>query len=442
MIKMARTLFAVQPDTRYADYHERALFNHILASQDPDDGRVCYMVPVGRGVQHEYQRKFESFTCCVGSAMESHALHADGIYYESGDKLWVNLYAPSTADWKSGGVKLEVVTDLPIGQTVTVKVTPKSSKKFTLALRRPFWASDGFSVKVNSSVIKTVAPPNSYVEIARTWKAGDRVELVMPKTLRREALPDNPNRFALMWGPLVLAGDLGPVRGPGQGRAPQPDVPVLVAPEQPVANWLKPVEGKPGAFRTAGVGLKQEIDFVPFYQLPRRRYAVYWDMFTPTEWTNREAEFRAGEEKQKKLEAATIAFAQPGQMQAERDTNQQGEGSSPVQVEGRFGRSATKWFSFDLPVNPAYPQTLIVTFSNENRGPSTCDVLVDGKKVGEQTGPRRSPEQVIRFFDVEYKLPADLIADKKKITVRFEATNGRSTPSVFGMRTVRSDMER
>ena len=74
MIKMARTLFSMQPDVRYADYHERALFNHILASQDPDDGRVCYMVPVGRGVQHEYQGKFQSFTCCVGSAMESHAL--------------------------------------------------------------------------------------------------------------------------------------------------------------------------------------------------------------------------------------------------------------------------------------------------------------------------------------------------------------------------------
>ena len=79
LIKMARTLFSLQTDIRNADYHERALFNHIPASQDPDDGRVCYMVPVGRGVQHEYNGKLQSFTCCVGSAMESHALHADGL---------------------------------------------------------------------------------------------------------------------------------------------------------------------------------------------------------------------------------------------------------------------------------------------------------------------------------------------------------------------------
>ncbi len=439
MIKMARTLFSTQQDIRYADYHERALFNHILASQDPDDGRVCYMVPVGRGVQHEYQGKFQSFTCCVGSAMESHALHADGLYYESGDKLWVNLYAPSTADWKSAGVKVAMATDMPIGQAVTITVTPQSSKKFTLALRRPFWAGDGFSVKVNGSAMKTVAPANSYVEIERTWKAGDTVEMVMPKTLRKEALPDNPNRLAVMWGPLVLAGDLGAATG---GRAPGPDVPVLVAPEEPVANWLKPIPGKPGAFRTTGVGLKQEIDFVPFYQLPRRRYAVYWDMYTPAQWTQRETAYREREEKQKKLEAATVGFAQPGQMQAERDTNQQGESSAPVHVEDRNGRAATKWFSYDLPIDPAHPMTLIVTYSNENRGASACDVLVDGKKIGEQTAGRRSPEQEIRFFDVEYLIPADLIANKSKVTVRFEAPEGKSTPSVFGVRTVRADAER
>jgi DUF1680 family protein len=442
MIKMSRTLFSLQPDTRYADYHERALFNHILASQDPEDGRVCYMVPVGRGVQHEYQRKLESFTCCVGSAMESHALHADGIYYESGDKLWVNIYAPSTAYWKSAGVKLEMATDMPVGQTATLKVTPQSPKRFTLAMRRPYWAGNGFQVKLNGAPFKTAAPANSYVEIARTWKSGDTVELVMPKTLRKEPLADNPNRFAAMWGPLTLAGDLGPEFRGEEARAPRPDPPVLVAADQSPTGWLKPVADKPGAFRTAGVGLKEEISFVPFYELPRRRYAIYWDMYTPTEWAKKESEYRAREEKQKKLEAATVSFAQPGQMQAERDANQQGDGSSPVRAENRFGRMATKWFSFDLPVEAAHPMTLIVTFSNENRGPSACDILVDGKKLAEQVGQRRSPEQEIRFFDVDYQLPADLVAGKNKVTVRFEAANGRATPSVFGVRIVRSDMDR
>src|SRR5260370_28507396 len=252
--------------------------------------------------------------------MGSHGLHADGLYYESGDKLWVNLYAPSTAEWKSAGVKLDVVTDLPIGETVTVKVTPQTAKKFTLALRRPSWAGDGFHVNVNGRVFKTT-PVNSYVEIERTWKAGDTVELFLPKTLRTEALADNPDRFAVMWGPLVLAGDLGPEVKRDQTRTAGPEMPVFVTSER-LSNWLKQIPGKPGTFRTTGVGLKQEVDFVPFYQLHRRRYAVYWDMYTPAEWTKKEIEHRAREEKQKKLEAATISLEQPGQIQAERDSNQ------------------------------------------------------------------------------------------------------------------------
>ncbi|HEU5402855.1 MAG TPA: beta-L-arabinofuranosidase domain-containing protein, partial [Terriglobales bacterium] len=87
MIKMARVLFSVDPNGRYADFQERAIYNAILGGQDPQDGRVSYMVPVGRGVQHEYQSKFEDFTCCVGSQMETHAFHAYGIFSESPKKL-------------------------------------------------------------------------------------------------------------------------------------------------------------------------------------------------------------------------------------------------------------------------------------------------------------------------------------------------------------------
>ena len=95
------------------------------------------MVPVGRGVRREYQDMFRSFTCCVGSGMESHALHGDGLYYESGDKLWVNLYAPSTAKWEAAGVDLTMDTNFPEGESATLKLTLKAPKQFTLALRRP-----------------------------------------------------------------------------------------------------------------------------------------------------------------------------------------------------------------------------------------------------------------------------------------------------------------
>jgi DUF1680 family protein len=445
MIKMSRTLFSVDPEIRYADFHERALFNHILASQDPSDGRVCYMVPVGRGVQHEYQDKFEDFTCCVGTGMESHALHGYGIYYESADKLWVSMYVPSRANWETAGVQLEMNTDFPMGEAASLRVTPKSPKRFTLALRRPYWAGTGFSVKVNGQGVKDLPKADSYVEITRTWKKGDMVELVLPKTLRKETLPDNPNRFAVMWGPLVLAGDLGaefPERQARRNGGAVESAPALVAKEQLVHNWLKPVEGKPGTFVTSGIGLKTEITFVPFYQLPRRRYAVYWDMYTPEEWKKKSEAFAAEQEKQKRLEAATVAFAQPGQMQTERDFNQQGEDSAPVQLMGRYGRGGTKWFSFEVPVEASHPMGLIITLSTDARREGSFEILVDGKKVGEQKTQRRSPELDVQFFDVEYAIPSGLIEGKQRVTVRFEASAGSDIPGVFGVRIVRADLAR
>src|SRR5512146_3028773 len=439
MIKMARALFPTAPQGRYADFQERAIYNAILGGQDPGDGRVSYMVPVGRGVQHEYQDKFEDFTCCVGSQMETHAFHAYGIYSESPKKLWVSMYAPTTVDWHTEGIKLQMDSDLPLGKAAALKIVSGKAQKFTIALIRPYWAGNGFSIKVNGKPLSKISKSDSYIEITRTWKAGDTVQIVLPKTLRQEPLPDNPNRTALMWGPLVLAGDLGNEMDRRErrrnGGTPPPPAPVVVTSQKTVDGWLKPVSGQPGAFRAVNAGPASGIEFRPFYQMARRRYAIYWDVFTPAEWKTKSDAYAAEEEKKQKLEAATVAFAQPGQMQTERDFGEQGEDSSPVQLMGRYGRQSTKWFSFELPVDPSHPMTLVVTYSNDARGRrGDFEVLADGTKVGEQTVERRSPEIDVRFFDVEYKLPSELVNGKQKVTVRFQAKEGATVPGVFGIR--------
>jgi len=452
MLKMARRMFALRPDAPYADFHERALFNHILASQDPQDGWACYMVPVGRGVQHEYERNMTNggFTCCVGSSMESHALHSDGLYYESGNQLWVNLYAPSTADWPAAGVKLAMETDFPEGESATLTFTVAAPREFTVRLRRPFWVATNFSVSINGEAVaaaqlaapRAEAKTSSFVELKRTWKSGDQITVTLPKTLRLEPLPDNPRRVALLWGPLVLAGDLGPEgerRGRGGRSNPFEDVPVLVAAERPVADWLKPVPGQLGRFRTDGVGQDRDVDFVPFYRLHRRTYGIYWDLFTPAEWTQRAAEIAAEREKQRKLETATVRFVQPGEMQAERDANMQGEGTEPVRLQGRAGRRGTKWFSFDLPVDPAHPMALVVTYNHDEWQERAFDILVDSQRLATQRLERRGP---LRFFDQEYPVPAEMVKDRAKVTVKFQAASGKEIGAVYGLRMIRADAER
>ncbi|MBI1875067.1 MAG: glycoside hydrolase family 127 protein [Acidobacteria bacterium] len=435
MLKLTRRLFALQPDVKYAEFQERALFNHILGSIDAT-GSMCYMVPVGRGVQREYQDMSRSFTCCVGSGMESHALHGDGIYYESGDRLWVNLYAPSAATWEAAGLQLQMDTTFPEGDSAALKLTARASKAFTLALRRPSWAAAGFVVDVNGTALKELPKPGSYVELTRTWKTGDVVHVTLPKALRLDLMPDNRRRAAIMWGPLVLAGDLGPEPQRGSGpRPPQQGSPALVAGLRPVSDWLKPVTGNPGTFRSDGVGHDRDVEFVPFYRLHRRTYSAYWDVFTPAEHEARVAEVAAERERQRKLAQATVAFVAPVDQQAERDANQQGEETSLVRPDGRPGRRAGKWFSYDVAVDPAQPLALVVTYHSDTRRARSFEILVDGQRVGEQTLPESSES---RFFDVEYRIPAEIARGKQKVTVRFQAMTGSETAPVFGVRIVRS----
>ena len=444
MLKMTRELFALNPQIKYAEFHERALFNHVLGSIAPADAQMCYMVPVGRGVQREYQGMFTDFTCCVGTGMENHALHGHGLYYEQGNRLWVNLYAPSRAEWKSAGAHLTMETSFPEGDAATLRLAVTTPRKLTLALRRPSWAGDGFAVHVNGKARAKMPTPGSYVELTRTWKSGDIVTVALPKSLRLEPLPDNPRRAALLWGPLVLAGDMGPE---GDGR---PAPIALASAERPVAEWLKPVPGKAGCFRsdgvgrdTAGAGGVHDVTFTPFYRLHHRTYSAYWDLYTPSEWEQQAAEIADAQEKQRKLEAATVAYAQPGEMQTERDFHEQGEDTTPDRVLGRAGRRGRKWFSFDLPVDPAHLMTLVVTYSTQEFGHRTFDILTEGQTVGHQTVDRRPPGSAVdSFFDVEYAIPVALVQGKKTVTIRFEATGGNEIAAVFGLRIIRAGAPR
>lgn len=463
MLKLTRRLFAITPDVRYADFHERALYNHILGSMDSNDGSTCYMVPVGRGVEREYQDMFESFTCCVGSGMESHALHGDGLYYEEGDRLYVNLYAPSTATWETAGATLAVETDFPLGETATLRIGLGAPRRFTLSLRQPDWAGDGFALRVNgeaeplppgpvtawrderSQYRESAAAGSRYVDVTREWRDGDVVEVALPKSLWLEPTPDDPRRAALKWGPLVLAGDLGPEcdRERNARPEPPPPVPVLVAAQRPVADWLKPADA-PGEFVTAGVGrlpraedTPAEVTFRPFYALNRRRYAAYWDLFTPAEWEQQKLAYAAEAERQQALEAATIAYLEPGETWYERDFNYRGgPDASSYRVEGRPARRTMDWFAYDLPVEPGTPLALILGFHSDDRrySPGEFRILIDGELMTEYTQTRSEPP---RFYEDRLPIPSRLVEGKDRITLRFEASEGSQVPAIFSVRLTR-----
>src|SRR4051812_47338317 len=433
MLKLTRQLFALAPDVRYAEFHERALFNHVLGSMDPDDGATCYMVPVGRGVRREYADMHRSFTCCVGTGMESHALHGLGLYYEAGDRLWVNLYAPSVAQWESAGAALTMETSLPEGDAATLTLTLQAPRVLTLALRRPSWAGDGFAVRLNGRPVTSASGPGSYVEMAREWRTGDTITLALPKVLRTERLRDDTRRAAVLWGPLVLAGDLGPqpqrsADGDGDGPAEATTASPVLVTERPVTAWLKPVAGRPGSFRTSGVGA--DVVLSPFYRLHRRIYTAYWDLLTPAENTQRLKAIEAEHARVRRLEAATIAFLAPGDQAGDRPHTQRGKPPSLARGEGRPGGRAAKCFSYDLPPAGGTPSPLVVPYTRDNRRARSFEVIVDGERLAEERIPFDSES---RFYDREYALPPALVHGKTQLTIRFQAQEGSEIAPVYGL---------
>jgi hypothetical protein len=206
-----------------------------------------------------------------------------------------------------------------------------------------------------------------------------------------------------------------------------------------MTQWLKPITDRPGEFHTVGVSPGKEVDFVPFYRLHRHTYGVYWDLFTPDEWAKKFPAYAASQEKQLKLQAATVGYAQPGEMQPETDVNFQGEDTTPVRVMDQPARRGSKWFSFDLPVDPAHPMILAVTYTSDEAQPRTFDILINGQPLKSETVSKSSPA---RFYDVEYPLSANLVKDKRKVTVRFQSINGGEIAAVCGLRMLRADVER
>jgi hypothetical protein len=408
------------------------------------------MVPVGQGVRREYQdmlpsgERQGSFTCCVGTGMENHALHGYGLYYTSPQKLWVNVYAPSTAEWSAEGAKLAVDTSFPEGDSAKLTLTLAAPKSFTVAMRRPQWAGEGFAVRINGeiagpeSLVEGPSGPGSYVQLKRPWKTGDTIELTLPKALHLERFANDPTQAAIMWGPLVLAGDLGPepARGGRGGQAPaNVTISSIVADSPNPADWLKPIDGKPGTFRTDGAGTPNQIDLVPFYRLHRHVYMGYFDIYTPAQWKKKSLDAAAAVDRQHQLEAATIAYLRPGDAAQEREFNQQGENATIARVDGRTGRGGRGWFSYDVPVESAHQNVLVVTYYADSRRPRTFDILVDGQPLAQERLESASDD---RFFDREYQIPLSMIPQgKPRVSVRFQATGGNDIAAVFGIRMMR-----
>ena len=172
-----------EPDPNYVNYYERALYNHILASQEPDKGGFVYFTPMRPGHYRVYSQPETSMWCCVGSGLENHTKYGEFIYAHQKDMLYVNLFIPSQLTWKEQGIILTQETRFPDDDKVTLRIDEAPKKKRTLMIRIPEWAnhSKGYSVSINGKrKMFVMAKGNQYLPLSRKWKKGDVITFHLP----------------------------------------------------------------------------------------------------------------------------------------------------------------------------------------------------------------------------------------------------------------------
>jgi uncharacterized protein len=433
MMKLTRHLFSWQPKAELFDFYERALFNNILSSQHPQSGMMCYFTPLHMGAKKEFSSPFDSFWCCVGSGIENHVKYGEAIYNNGKDgSVYVNLFIASELNWKEKGLVITQQTKFPQSDSIALTIKTDKPQKVTLRIRKPNWATTA-QFTINKKVVQPKLETNNYWSITRTWKKGDRVEIVLPMQLHSESMPDNSNRIAMLYGPIVLAGDLGttkpdPIKG----------IPVFVNEHKNVSTWMQPKNKSNLVFEAKGVSTTGDITFSPLYQFTDRYYSVYWDQFTTQSWAQQQVAYEAEKERVRKLEERTIDILRLGEMQPERDHEVTGERTTRGEDNDRTYREADErgWFSFKMKVTQESENILMLTYWGSERGRKMFDIFVADKKIGTQ---ELNNNDAGKFFDVSYELPAELVKDKKSVFVKLVALPGKRVGALYGARMVKNN---
>jgi DUF1680 family protein len=208
LLKLGRQLFMYDQTAKYMDHYELGLYNHILASVAEDGPGNTYHVPLNPGAQKQFgNADMRAFTCCNGTALESHTKLQDSIYFRSADNrtLYVNLFVPSTLDWSERKVVVRQQTDFPYADTTRLVIDGGGA--FDIRIRVPRWATRGFFVRINGREAAVKAEPGNYVALRRTWRANDTIDIRIPFAFHLAPVMDQPNVASVFFGPVLLAAE-------------------------------------------------------------------------------------------------------------------------------------------------------------------------------------------------------------------------------------------
>lgn len=379
MMKLSSYLFGMNPDSRYMDYYETGLFNHILASQDPDSGMKTYFMATDPGHFKTYCDPDESFWCCTGSGMENPGRYHHNIYTKIGKTLYVNLFIASEHEEADLDVILTQETYFPYEEESAITIVKSRKEPWTMAIRLPDFTKGRMQIRLNDEPIQGVVK-DGYMHIVRQWASGDRILCCLPMALSVYHAKADAGSIAFKYGPIVLCAALGREDFPDQDiqpdhmvffNHPRIQVPMLVSDDPDLTRFIKPVAGEPLHFSLEGIGQPGNVtfDLIPFFELHHQRYNLYFKWMTQADY---EASALTSPSYMEQLQKITIDAVAPHEQQPEIDHQLETSASTSDYFsqagcgyrEARDGGS----FSYNMKVEQGRTNYLCVTYWGSDMG--------------------------------------------------------------------------
>lgn len=453
MLKLNSMLYRTDPQPKYIDYYERALYNHILSSQNPHTGGLVYFTPMRPGHYRVYSQPHTSMWCCVGSGIENHAKYGEMIYAHNGDELYVNLFIPSRLHWREQQTEIVQENHFPYESSTSITINPRGMKRFTLMLRYPSWAKGEGALRLTVNGKEyPVKEKEGYLPIRRKWRKGDQVKMAFQMNVRVEQLPDRSNYYSFSYGPIVLAaktteeGQTGLFADDSRGghiahgpQIPLKQMPLVVGEPEELASLLQPVAGKPLTFRLTSLYPETYaggMELIPFFSLHESRYIIYWPQATKEEAATLHRAIEQEEAKANELNSITIDKVVCGEQQPESDHFIASENSRTGAFEDIHWREARGWFSYKMRNEKQKARYLYIRYF-DNDPSRSFDILVNGQRMESLTlkGKNGSEPQALLI-----PLPEEMTGEKQ-LTVKFAALPESSTGKIVEVRLLSEPFE-
>lgn len=451
LMRLTEALYQWDGKMSRVDYYEKVLFNHILANFDPENGMSCYYTSMRPGHYKLYSTPYGCFWCCTGTGLFAPAKLAKMVYAYKQDTLKVNMFVPTTLDWKEKDFAIEQITSYPDRDESKIIVRKPGAVK--ISIRCPYWVKNGsLKVRLNGKIVKGKVV-NGYLTINRQWEVGDEIQFSFIPELYVEPLKHFSQYLSVQYGAFVLGAkvdnhgltkaDFYPTNwkdATASVAIPENETPHLVGSVDEIKKSLKKVDGGELQFL-----YNDSLELMPFSRILMDRYVIYFphcntiDDYIQKLFNGENERISLSSEQEATYSSLQVDRVLVGDEKSEQAHKLESINSRTGGFSGLTWRDANDggYFMYEMKCLPNQPLKLLVRFRQDDEGARLFDIQVDGivvRKIDHRK-PMSGVESPLYFEEIP--LPEEITKGKDFVTVKFYAHNHNIAGGIFDLRIIK-----